>query len=463
MKKLGELEMDLNDFDPAVRAGALKELVSLSGREVLDRQSGSRQESVHLPPEAGVVNMHCHTFFSFNAYGYSPSGLAWLGKRQGFELMGIVDFDVLDGVDEFLDACEMVSLRGSAGIETRVFVPEYGQQEINSPGEPGVCYHMGIGFSSSQVPAAVAPILAGLGRRADQRNQAILARVNNYLDLVSIDYQRDVVPLTPRGHPTERHMVVAYVEAAERTVDNPTAFWAGKLGVPSAEMAAIIADSPRFQNLIRARLMKQGGVGYVQPESGMFPSLEAFHELIVACGALPCCAWLDGTSATEQAIEDWLAFLIARGVVTLNIIPDRNWNIADPEARRRKVRNLHRVVELAQELHLPLNVGTEMNSFGQKTVDDFDAPELAPLRQAFLDGAYFVYGHTIMQRALGLGYQSEWAQSSMPTRRQRNEFYTELGRLVPPGPAGLARLSQSKLAVSPSDLTPADMLSTLRR
>jgi hypothetical protein len=147
----------------------------------------------------------------------------------------------------------------------------------------------------------------------------------------------------------------------------------------------------------------------------------------------------------------------------LNIIPDRNWNIADPEARRRKVRNLHRVVELAQELHLPLNVGTEMNSFGQKTVDDFDAPELAPLRQAFLDGAYFVYGHTIMQRALGLGYQSEWAQSSMPTRRQRNEFYSELGRLVRPGPAGLARLRQSKLTVSPSDLMPADILSTLRR
>jgi hypothetical protein len=474
MKKLDELETDLNDFNPVVRAEALQELASLarqevldrqpgSRQEVLDRQPGSRQESVPLLPEAGVVNMHCHTFFSFNAFGYSPSALAWLGRRYGFDLMGIVDFDVLDGVDEFLDACEMVSLRGSAGIETRVFIPEYGQQEINSPGEPGVCYHMGIGFTSSQVPAAVAPILADLGRRADQRNQGILARVNDYLDPVAIDYHRDVVPLTPMGHPTERHMVMAYVEAARRTVANPTAFWAGKLGVSPIEMAAIMADSTKFQNLIRARLMKQGGVGYVQPQSGMFPSLEAFHELIVACGALPCCAWLDGTSATEQAIEDWLAFLIARGVVTLNIIPDRNWNIANPEARRRKVQNLYRVVELARELDLPLNIGTEMNSFGQKTVDDFDAPELAPLRQAFLEGAYFVYGHTIMQRNLGLGYQSEWSLSSMPTRRERNEFYTELGRLVPPGPSGLARLRQSKLTAPPVAPSPADILSTVRR
>ena len=106
--------------------------------------------------------MHCHTFFSFNAYGHSPASLAWLGRKHGFKLMGIVDFDVLDGIDEFLEACEVVDLRCSAGIETRVFIPEYASQEINSPGEPGVCYHMGIGFTSSRVPQAV----AGRGGRA---------------------------------------------------------------------------------------------------------------------------------------------------------------------------------------------------------------------------------------------------------------------------------------------------------
>ena len=51
-----------------------------------------------------------------------------------------------------------------------------------------------------------------------------------------------------------------------------------------------------------------------------------------------------------------------------------------------------------------------MNAPGKKLVDDFDAPELAPVRQAFLDGAHFIYGHTVMQRAVGLGYQSEWAR-----------------------------------------------------
>jgi hypothetical protein len=96
----------------------------------------------------GIANMHCHTFFSFNAYGYSPTGLAWLARQQGIDLLGIVDFDVLDAVSEFLDACDLAEVRGSAGIETRVYVPEFAQREINSPGEPGVLYHMAIGFTS---------------------------------------------------------------------------------------------------------------------------------------------------------------------------------------------------------------------------------------------------------------------------------------------------------------------------
>jgi hypothetical protein len=92
-----------------------------------------------------------------------------------------------------------------------------------------------------------------------------------------------------------------------------------------------------------------------------------------------------------------------------------------------------------------------MNAYGQKLVDDFSAPELAPLRQAFLDGAYFIYGHTIMQRALGLGYQSEWAKSHMPARRERNEFYTQFGRQTPPGTSGLNQLKRLSSEASPAE------------
>jgi len=445
------LEQALNDFFLETRLDALAELVALV-------EAGA----VQVEPERDVVNMHCHTFFSFNGYGHSPASLAWLAKKRGFRAIGIVDFDVLDAVDEFLTACDMVGLRGSAGIETRVFIPEFATREINSPGEPGVYYHMGIGFTSGRAPAAAAGILTGMRERAARRNREMLARVNAYLKPVEIDYERDVLPLTPAGNATERHMLAAYIRAAEKvtgTCEVPVTlaqFWAARLSLPADQVAASIGNYAKFSNLVRAKLMKKGGVGYVKPSPEAFPTVEEFHSFILACGALPCAAWLDGLSAGEQAIGELLELLIGKGVVALNIIPDRNWNIPDPETRKLKIQKLYEVVKLAAELDLPLNVGTEMNSPGNKLVDDFAVPELAPVRQAFLDGAHFIYGHTVMQRGLGLGYQSEWAKTHLPTRRARNAFYTAVGYRVPPGKAELARLQAFD-----STLSPAAILSAL--
>jgi hypothetical protein len=438
------LQNDLNDYDIEKRIRALAGLMTLAdGGEIT------------LPDPREVANMHAHTFYSFNAYGISPSALAWIGKEEGVKLMGIVDFDVLDGVDEWYQACDRVGLRGSAGLETRVFIPELANVEINSPGEPGVAYHMGVGFASGRIPDAVRPIAEDLRNRAQQRNLGLVQRVNAYLDPVTLDYQQDVLPLTPNGNATERHMVAAYITAARRQFDDPAAFWAEKLEMTADAVRALMGesgDAAPFQNAIRKKLMKRGGVGYVQPGPETFPPVETFHELITACGALPCAAWLDGFSEGEQRMAELLELLIAQGVVVLNVIPDRNWNIADPELREKKITRLYEVVALARKLALPVHVGTEMNSFGQKLVDDFDAPALAPLREIFMDGAYFIYGHVMMARALERGYQSAWANAHLPTRRERNDFYTRAGRLIPPGRPGLTLLQRLNQTLSPNKI-----------
>ncbi len=112
-------------------------------------------------------------------------------------------------------------------------------------------------------------------------------------------------------------------------------------------------------------------------------------------------------------------------------------------------------MQLCRDLDLPINVGTEMNSPGNKLVDDFNVPEMAPVRNIMLEGAFFIYGHTAMQRHLGMGYQSAWAQAHMPTRRARNEFYTAVGRSVPPGIAGAARLVQMNAEMDPPQVLQA--------
>ncbi len=438
---IANLEEQLNDFDIDVRTAALRTLMQR-----------------HIKPKVRlreVANLHCHTFFSYNAYGYSPIALAWLARMRGYGLMGIVDFDVLDGVDEFLDACFLTSVRGSAGIETRTYLPEFADFEMNSPGEPGVLYHMGVGFTSTRVVPEAEDIIIELRTKSAQRNLDVLNKVNAYLDPVKIDYEFEVLPLTPNGNATERHMVVAY-EAKAAEVFSERAqllrFWANRLDMPEQDVERLMEDDAAFQGAIRSKLMKRGGVGYVQPDHDSFPPVDKLHDLILACNALPCAAWLDGTTSGEQRMRDLLELMVSKGAVVLNIVPDRNWNIADPNMRSVKLQNLYNVVDLAREFNLPLNVGTEMNSHGQKLVDDFDAEALRPVRQEFIDGAYFVYGHTAMERMLTMGFQSEWAKQQMPDRRERNEFYTQVGKSLPPGQIGSQKIGKITPEYEPDDI-----------
>ncbi len=434
-----QLEQQLSQFDRTTRGNALASLLAQSKGESTWHE---------------VANMHAHTFFSFNAYGYSPTGLAWLARSHGWPLMGLIDFDVLDGVDEFLTACDASGVCGSCGIETRVYFPEFATRETNSPGEPGIMYHIGLGFTSSTPDPAVAPILAEMRTRARQRNLGMMARVNAHLAPVHIDYDADVLPLTPAGNATERHMIVAILAAAERSYqgDLLAGFWADRLGMSKPDVEKLLGDLPNLQNTVRSKLMKKGGVGYVQPSFDAFPDLATVNRLIVGCGALPCHGFLDGTLNGEQAMEELLTTLIANGVVIANIVPDRNWNLKDPVQKASKLQKLYDYVRMCRDLDLPLNIGTEMNSPGNKLMDDFDVPEIAPIRQDFLDGAYFIYGHTVMQRVLGMGYQSQWAQSAMSTRRERNQFFWAVGKAVPAGAAGQLMLKRVNTTMSTRDV-----------
>ena len=433
-----EFEKKLNHFDEMVRESALKQIAQRL-----------KTGEITTPSEMDVVNMHCHSFHSFNGYGYSPSALAWLAKREGYKVIGIVDFDTLDGVDEFLYACDILGVRASAGIETRSYIPEFSDRVINSPGEPGVSYIMGVGFSASSVPDESLPILEDMQIRVTNRNKVIIDRVNAFLSPVSIDYESDVVTLTPGGNVTERHIVQAYVLAAGQETSDEAKFWGEKLDLSTTEASNLLKDLPRLQNIIRKKLMKKGGIGYIEPTAESFPLLEDVNKLIVSCGAIPCIAWLDGTTQGEIDAEELFSLQIDKGAAVLNIIPDRNWNIKDEKIKERKLNNLYQTVKMAKALKLPLIVGTEMNRYDSPKIDDFDSEELSPLRKDFLDGAAFIYGHTVMQRTLGLGYQSEWTKAQFQNQHDRNQFYTKMGKCTPPGMQGLKVLQKARLDEAP--------------
>jgi len=81
---------------------------------------------------------------------------------------------------------------------------------------------------------------------------------------------------------------------------------------------------------------------------------------------------------------------------------------------------------------LPLIGGTEMNSSGQKFVDDFDSPALEPFRPVFRKGGRILYAHTVLQGMADMGYLSDWAENSFDDVFAKNDFFSELGDILEP-------------------------------
>ncbi len=447
LNRLSPILKCLDSFDKEERGRALGELA---------REMSAGNLTPAEPRDWS--NVHAHTFFSYSCEDYSPSRLVWEAVMRGLSVIGSTDFDVLDSLEEMFVAGDTLGIRTTVSIETRTFVQSYADKEINSPGEPGILYTMGVGFA--RLPAAdseAGKFIAALASQSRQRNLVMIGKINPVVTPASIDYEQDVLPLTPAGNATERHICAAYDNKARSVfsdVKDLAVFWADVLGRSPVDVEELLKKTGAFRNAIRAKLMKKGGVGYSQPNGGAFPPLADFYKTVKELHAIPCQAWLDGLSAGEADPERMLDDSLAWGSLCVNVIPERNWNFSDAEVKARKLAALDAFVKAARARDLPVLAGTEMNSPGQKFVDSFDAPELAPYIDDFQNAALWLYGHTIMARAADMGVVSAWADKHFAGSRQKsNAFYTELGRKAVPGSYTVQRFS----TINPN-LTPAQVL-----
>jgi hypothetical protein len=412
--------MNLSSFDASLRRA---ELTSLAA-------------STQFPPENDRVNMHIHTFFSYNGEGWSPSQIAYEMKKLGLYSAAICDFDVLQGMDEFIAAGDILQLRTAVGFESRVFFKEYANVDINSPGEAGVFYFMGFGFVKKPAKGSQAEkILADMLERSHVRNRAVIARINAKLDAFQLDYDKDVLPITPEGNATERHICVAFYEKSLKVLGSPekaAEFWARIFDAKLEDMMAKINNANAFTDLLRSKLIKRGGIGYQQPDDKTFPALDTVISMIRECRAIPMTAWLDGDTEGEADPYAQLKLLKEKGVAAVNIIPDRNWNFKDPEVAAHKAANLDKYVEAALALDLPINVGTEGNKPGQRLVDDFDAPALKKHHKTFLKGAQVMVGHTRLLRFADLSFIDEKADKMFKNTAEKIDFFASVGALPAP-------------------------------
>ncbi len=425
MEDIKSLENELNNFNTRIRFEALNKIAS--------KMQKHNATLANLQP----INMHMHSFFSYNCNNYSPARLVWEAKKHNLFAAGLCDFDVLDGLEEFILAGTKLQVRTSVFLETRAFLKEFADKEINSPGELGVIYIMGAAFGKKPIEGSdVANQLNTLRVQANKRNKELIDRINAKLPEIAIDYERDVCSLSPGSCPTERHIVKAYRIKSEDLFKNATQranFFSRLFNTTQEKVFDILNNPVVFEEKIRSALAKRGGLGYVQPDEKTFPSADYFISIVLGCGAIPMIAWLDGTSKGENEPMPLLECLIAKGAAALNIIPDRNHNIKNADERKIKVAKLNEIIECAKKLDLPINIGTELNKDGQPLYDDIaNAEALKPFAQLFLEGAAIMVGASILHRYADYSYVSEKAEADFGKGiKGKNKFFASIGMLPP--------------------------------
>ncbi len=415
--KIDKLELNLNSFDYKERMDALSQLRNLLTLNMEEQQN---------------VNMHFHSFHSYNAEFWSPVRIASEAKKNALYAAGIIDFDVLSGLEEFFEAGEILGLRTSVGIETRAFLSEFANKEIDSPGEPGVSYIAGAGFYKlPNKNSAQALTLESYSKKAAERNISLIERINQHVPQIAVFYD-EVLSLTPSGNATERHIISAYIQKASEIFPEKSAliaYWSELLNLELAKTEELLTIGHKMEDVVRAKFAKNGGFGYVQPSSDTFPPVEEFFGFVKSCGAIPMESWLDGTSEGEKDGKALLELSKSKGAAALNLIPDRNWNISDSKAKEIKTQNLENIVKVAVSMDMPIHIGTEMNKKGLPFVDDLNGADLNPYKEVFLNGARIIVGHTLLGRFADFCYLGEKAENEFSSLKLRNAFFASVGTL----------------------------------
>ena len=58
---------------------------------------------------------------------------------------------------------------------------------------------MGTGFTTTDIPTEAQTFLDGMRQTSEERNRAMVERVNSFLSPLALNYEEDVMPLVPKG------------------------------------------------------------------------------------------------------------------------------------------------------------------------------------------------------------------------------------------------------------------------
>jgi hypothetical protein len=319
-------------------------------------------------PEFREANVHIHTPYSFSAFTDMETIFS-MAKKENISVLGINDFFVTDGYDDFYYGAVNNKIFPLFNIEFIGLLKDEQSKgiRINDPNNPGRIYFCGKGLDYPFKSGFLNRLrLNSVIRESQNQMKAMISKLNDLISPVNpsmvLSYE-DIKRKFAHELVRERHLARAVRSSAAEIYPDPDgqikfleSLYGGKKSM------AGIGNDAMLENEIRSNLLKSGGRAFVEENESSFLNLNSIIRIILKAGGIPCYpVLLDDPSGNftefERDPEKLHQSLSEMKVRCIELIPQRN-NLAI----------LKEFVSFFYEKEYLITFGTEHNT-----------PEIIPL------------------------------------------------------------------------------------
>jgi len=380
-------------------------------------------------PDYREANSHIHTPCSFSAFSGMET-IFTMARDEKIALLGINDFYVTDGYDEFHKGCLANKIFPLFNIELIGLLKEEQQKgvRINDPNNPGRIYFSGKGLDY--------PFHAGwlqkrqlkkVIKESQQQMKAMIFKINQLIqpdypslsisyDSIRKRYAHDLV--------RERHLAKAIKNLTLdnfQSSDDQLYFLETLYGGKKSKTGLL--NHSALENEIRSNLLKSGGAAFVEEDEKSFLELRKIIKIITGAGGIPCYpVLLDDPSGKctefENDNEKLYASLKKLGIECIELIPGRN----DPVILKDFVEFFNRkgfIITFGTEHNTPEMIPLTVTARGSVPLDE-------SLKRIAWEGACVVAAHQYLRAD---GRQGYVLPDGTHSNNQKQEL-VKLGQLV---------------------------------
>lgn len=284
-------------------------------------------------PAFREANGHIHTPYSFSAFSNMETIFS-MAREENIALLGINDFFVADGYEEFHKGCIANKIFPLFNIEFIGLLKDEQQKgvRINDPNNPGRIYFSGKGldypFHTKWIQKRE---LKKVIKESQLQMKAMISSLNQLIqkenpslslsyDSIRKRYAHDLV--------RERHLAKAVKNLALESYPSPEdqlrfleTLYGGKVSKTG------LSNTSALENEIRSNLLKSGGAAFVEEDEKSFLELKKIIKIIISAGGIPCYpVLLDDPNGKftefENDFEKLYLSLKKLGIECIELIPE---------------------------------------------------------------------------------------------------------------------------------------------